>query len=179
MEKNELNDLSNFCNRITPVNWHVTTRVDQFVFWGPGTLNIFIRLLDHFIDGWFYAFKRGTMQFYPVSLYLHLGTRAVESFQKHGDYLVGESEIWLYPQGCGFFGDDLHATVVHELAHVAVDRWSAMKGKSREENKGSAKHGESFCRAFETLIQRVHRFGGKDRRYILDPLKTELHNYRR
>ncbi len=179
MDKTDLSDLSHFCNRITPVNWHVTTRADQFGFWGPGTLNVFIKVLDRFIDGWFYAFKSGTMQFNPVSLYSHLGTRAAESLRRYGDYLVGESEIWFYPQGCQFFGDDLYASAVHELAHVAVDRWSTMKRKSHEANRRPEKHGEFFCRAFETLIRRVRRFGGHDRRYILAPLKAELQNYRR
>lgn len=176
--KMNMNDLVSFCNRITPVNWHVATSPDQFVFQGPGTLNIFIRVLDHFIDGWFYAFKKGVMEFHPVSLYSHLGTHAVKSFKRYGDHLVAESEIWLYPQGCRFFGDDPCAAAVHELAHVAVDRWLALKGKSNMETKEIPQHGDVFCRAFETLMERVHQFGGQDKRHLLESMEMELQNYR-
>lgn len=173
-----MNNLISFCNRITPVNWHVATSPDHFVFQGPRTLNIFIKILDHFIDGWIYAFKRGDMKFHPVSLYSDYVPHAAESLQSHGEHLVAESEIWLYPQGCRFFGDDLYAAAVHELAHVAVDRWSNLRWKIHEETKKMPHHGEAFCRAFETLMDRVQRFGGHEQRHILESLKVELDNYR-
>lgn len=124
------------------------------------------------------------MRFYAVSLNSAQDIEALKSFYIYGEHLVAESEIWLYPEGCQFFGDDLFAAAVHELAHVAVDRWLAFKRRSYKgsENRPVIKeephHGELFCRAFENLIRRAKILGGKDRRYILDPLKFELDNYR-
>ena len=112
-----MKDLIGFCNRITPANWHVATDPKDYVFSGPGTLNILLRILDHFVDGWIYAFKKGSMRFYPVSRYRERSD-AKASFEKYGEYFVAESEIWFYPQGCKFFGDDSFAATVHELAHV-------------------------------------------------------------
>jgi hypothetical protein len=87
-----MKDLMGFCNKITPPNWHVTTRREQFTFRGPGTLNILVRIPDHFIDGWFYAFKKGSMNFYPVSLYTGQDSDALESLQIYGEHLVAESD---------------------------------------------------------------------------------------
>jgi hypothetical protein len=177
-----MKDLIGFCNRITPVNWHVATHPQKYVFMGPGTLNIFFRILDHFVDGWIYAFKKGSMKFYPVSRYRDCSD-AKESFEKYGEHFVAESEIWLYPQGCKFFGDDSYAAMVHELAHVAVDRWVAFKAKAYRtlpEEKATEKrlhHGEEFCRAFETFIRRVDKFGGDDSKHILNSLRLELNSY--
>jgi hypothetical protein len=177
-------DLMGFCNRITPPNWHVATSRERFVFQGPVTLNILVQILDHFVDGWIYAFKKGRMRFFPVSLYSGQDLEAVKSLERCGEHLVAESEIWLYPEGCQFFGDDLYAAAVHELAHVAVDRWLAFKQKSyrRAEEEPltheEPHHGEVFCRAFEALIRRANALGGNDRRYILEPLKSELDKYR-
>lgn len=177
-----MKDLIGFCNRITPVNWHVATDPQHYVFSGPGTLNIFFRILDHFVDGWIYAFKKGSMRFYPVSRY---GERsdAKASFEKYGEHFVAESEIWFYPQGCQFFGDDAYAATVHELAHVAVDRWAAHGKKALEAgpenpaNKGGLHHGAAFCRAFDTFIRRVDKFGGDNFKHILDSLRLELNRY--
>jgi hypothetical protein len=179
-----MKDLMGFCNKITPRNWYVTTRREQFTFRGPGTLNILVRIPDHFIDGWFYAFKKGSMNFYPVSLYTGQDSDALESLQIYGEHLVAESEIWLYPEGCQFFGDDLYAAVVHELAHVAVDRWVAFRCKSYKEwderpaAKEESHHGKVFCKAFETLIMRANTLGGSDHQGIFEPLRFELNNYR-
>ena len=176
--------LLGFCNRITPPNWHVTAGRGRFVFQGPGTLNIHLRILDHFIDGWIYAFKKGSMSFYPVSLYSGQNIEALKSFHIYGEHLIAESEIWLYPEGCQFFGDDLFAAIVHELAHVAVDRWLAFKRRSPKASEQrlaieeEPHHGELFCRAFENLIRRAKMLGGEDHGCVLDQLKFELDNYR-
>ena len=177
-----MKDLIGFCNRITPVNWHVVTHPKKYVFLGPGTLNIFFRILDHFVEGWIYAFKKGSMRFYPVSRYKDRSA-AKESLEKYGEHFIAESEIWLFPQGCEFFGDDSYAAMVHELAHVAVDRWAAFKEKAYKtvpEEKATKRrlhHGEQFCRAFETFIRRVDKFGGEDSKHILNPLRLELTCY--
>ena len=175
--------LIGFCNRITPANWNVTEDPLGLVFHGPGTLNIFIRVLDHFIDGWFYAYKKGPMIFYPVSNYKEQHRDARRSLQKFGDHLVAESEIWVYPDGCRFFGDDLYSTTVHELAHVAVDRWLAFRDKAHRA-QGCVRrrnleihHGEAFCKAFEIFIQRVDRLNETSGK-INGFLKSELENYR-
>jgi hypothetical protein len=177
-----MKDLIGFCNRITPVNWHVSSDPKKYVFLGPGTLNIFFRILDHFVDGWIYAFKAGDMSFYPVSRYKDRSD-AKESLETYGEHFVAESEIWLYPQGCKFFGDDSFAAMVHELAHVAVDRWVAFRAKAYrpvakyKKIKNRIHHGALFCRAFETFIRRVEKFGGDDSRYILNSLQLELNGY--
>lgn len=178
-----MKELIAFCNRITPPNWHVTSDAPGPVFQGPGTLNIFVKLIDHFIDGWIYALKKGAMTFSPVSKYMDQYSEAGESFEEHGEHLVGESEIWLYPDGCGFFGDDLYAATVHELAHVAVDRLWAYKqkayrsaGKVQRPNP-ALYHGEVFCTAFEALILRVNRLNQTPER-IVQPLSLELDGYR-
>jgi hypothetical protein len=177
-----MKNLIDFCNKITPANWHVTAHPQKYVFTGPGTLNIFFRVLDHFVDGWIYALKKGSMKFYPVSQYKDC-SEAKRSLEKYGEHFVAESEIWLFPQGCKFFGDDSYAATVHELSHVAVDRWVAFKAKAYKkgfEDRPSKKrllHGEQFCRAFQMLIQRVEKFGGNESKHILNSLRFELNCY--
>lgn len=96
---------------------------------------------------------------------------------------MAESEIWVYPDGCRFFGDDLYAATVHELAHVAVDRWLAFRDKAyRAQGRVEGyhldvHHGEAFCRAFEILIQRVDRLNETAEK-VNRCLKSELENYR-
>ncbi|MBN2122807.1 MAG: hypothetical protein JW821_00815 [Deltaproteobacteria bacterium] len=182
VERETMEELIDFCNRITPARWNVTADPVGHVFHGPGTLNIFVYALDHFIDGWFYAFKKGSMSFQPVSSYRDRYGDARRSLQKHGEHLVGESEIWLYPDGCRFFGDNLFAATVHELAHVVVDRWLAFKGKAHRSpgfvsRQRGGLHDEVFCKAFEILIRRVDGLQ-EDWGEILLPLKRELENYR-
>jgi hypothetical protein len=178
-----VNKLFLFCNRITPSNWHIIDDPFDFFFQGPGTLNIVVRLIDHFIDGWIYALKRGSMRFRPLSHYKDHYASAGRSFEKHGDYLVGESEIWLYPDGCRFFGDDLYAVMVHELAHVAVDRWLAFRlGICRASSpaqvpRSELGHGDVFCKAYENLILRVDGLK-EDSGEIVSYMRSELKNYR-
>ena len=183
-EENALTtDLIAFCNRITPVNWHVTSDPDGLAFQGPGTLNILLRMIDHFVSGWFYGFKKGSMSFHSISDYEECYQEARKSINRYGNYLVGESEILIYPDGCAFFGDNLYTTAVHELAHVAVDRWLAFKQKSfrspsavDRSNRGQP-HDEVFCRAFEMLIQRVNRLG-ENSWPLIRSMKSELETYR-
>jgi len=178
-----IKDLIGFCNRITPPNWHVTSDLPGLVFQCPGTLNILVKPIDHFIDGWIYALKKGFMTFHPVSEYVDQYSEARQSFKKHGEHYVGESEIWLYPDGCGFFGDNLYAVTVHELAHVAVDRWWAYKQKAyrsacRVQRPNRALHHEEvFCKAFETLIRRVDRLS-ENPDALVQSLVSELACYR-
>jgi hypothetical protein len=183
-EEKALNkDLVAFCNRITPVNWHVTSDPHGLAFQGPGTLNILVRLTDYFVGGWFYAFKKGSMNFHSISDYEDGYEEARKSINRYGDYLVGESEILIYPDGCAFFGDNLYTTAVHELAHVAVDRWLAFKQKSFrspsavDRSKRGEPHDEVFCRAFERLIQRVDRLS-ENSRVLIQSMKSELDTYR-
>jgi hypothetical protein len=177
-----LRDLVAFCNRITPPNWHVTSDEPGLVFQGPGTLNILVKPMDHFIDGWIYAFKKGFMTFHPVSAYVDRYSEARLSFKKHGEHFVGESEIWLYPDGCGFFGDNLYAATVHELAHVAVDRWWAYKQKAYrwackvQRPNRVLHHGQVFCKAFETIIRRVDRLS-ENPGDLVQSLVSELAGY--
>ena len=181
--KISIKHLIRFCNIIAPPKWHVTSEEPGLVFLGPGTLNILVKTIDHFIDGWFYAFKKGFMTFHAVSEYMDQYTEARQSFKKHGEHLVGESVIWLYPDGCGFFGDNLYAATVHELAHVAVDRWWAYRQKvyrsacSVQRPNTALHHGEDFCKAFETLIQRVDRLS-ENPADLVQSLRSELACYR-
>jgi len=180
--KDSFSNLIDFCNTITPPNWHATTEVPGFVFGGPGTLNILMKPIDHFIDGWFYAFKKGFMSFHRVSEYLGQNDRARLSLKKYGDHLVGESEIWLYPDGCGFFGDNLYTATVHELAHVAVDRWCAYQQKAYRsacpvQRPGRPlHHGQVFCKAFEAIIRRVDCLW-ENPTPLVQPLRLELAAY--
>jgi len=177
-----LRDLVAFCNRITPPNWHVTSDEPGLVFQGPGTLNILVKSIDHFIDGWIYAFKKGFMTFHPVSEYVDRYSEARRSLKKHGEHFVGKSEIWLYPDGCGFFGDNLYAATVHELAHVAVDRWCAYQQKAYrlacavQRPQRSLYHGEAFCKAFDTMIRRVDHLW-ENQAPLVQSLRLELAAY--
>ena len=122
------------------------------------------------------------MRFYPISRYENRSD-AKETLEKYGEHFVAESEVWLYPQGCEFFGDDSYAAMVHELAHVAVDRWVAFKAKAYKAVpeyraiKRRIHHGELFCRAFETFIRRVDKFGEEGSKHILNSLQFELNCY--
>lgn len=179
-----MKDLIQFCNKVTPTNWHVTTDRRRFVFQGPGSLNIWVRIVDQFIDGWFYAFKKGHMKFYLVSHYADRHPNARKSYQQSGDYRVAESEIWLYPDGCRFFGDNLYAAALHELAHVAVDRCFAYTRKSHRHSgrtpaiTADQRHGKVFCRFFEALIARATTTRDIGCGGIHDALRSELNCYR-
>jgi hypothetical protein len=170
-----------FCNRITPSNWNVAIDPDGFQFKGPRMLNIMLVRLDHFVDGWCYALKKGRMEILPVSRYAANHAGASRALRLYGDHIVAKSEIWLYPEGCAFYGDNVFAAAVHEIAHVAVDRFRMRQGKTRPGNSylhPSEKdlHGPLFCRAFENLIRRTAA-NCRDRAEILASLHHELKRY--
>jgi hypothetical protein len=171
-----------FCNRITPSNWNTAVDPADFQFKGPRMLNIMLVRLDHFIDGWCYALKRGRMETSPVSHFAEIHQGAHRALEAYGDHIVARSEIWLYPEGCALYGDDVFAAAVHELAHVFVDRWRMRSEKSASFDQGfnplgEDLHGELFCRAFETLIHRTAvNFGNHNE--IHQRLRLELNRYR-
>lgn len=171
-----------FCNRITPDNWNVALDPDAFQFKGPRMLNIILVRLDHFIDGWCYALKKGRMETSPVSHYAQTHEGARRALELYGDHIVARSEIWLYPEGCGFYGDNVFAAAVHEMAHVAVDRSRMRSGTPGPVDAGLFPgrrdlHGEVFCRAFQTLIHRTEVDCGVCSE-ISVRLRQELNRYR-
>jgi len=177
-----MENVAAFCNRITPGTWNITVDPDEFVFKGPRMLNILLVRLTHFIDGWCYALKKGRMESAPVSHYAETHEGARRALELYGDHSVARSEIWLYPEGCAFYGDDVFAAAVHELAHVAVDRARMRSGKSAPVDAGLFPwrrdlHGEIFCRAFETLICRTEADSGASSE-IVARLRQELNRYR-
>jgi hypothetical protein len=171
-----------FCNRIIPGNWNVAAAADGFRFNGPCMLNIVLVRLDHFVDGWCYALKKGRMETAPVSRYAESHEGARRALRLYGDHTVARSEIWLYPEGCGFYGDNVFAAAIHEIAHVAVDRFRMRSGKPGPVDAGIDSfredlHGEVFCRALETLIHRTAVSIGQHTE-IIARLRLELNRYR-
>ncbi len=171
-----------FCNRITPANWNIAIDPGGFQFNFPRMLNIMLVRLDHLIDGWCYALKKGRMEISPVSQYANTHAEARRALDLYGEHMVARSEIWLYPEGCAFYGDDVFAAAVHEIAHVAVDRAYMRSRKTGPVDRVKSPfredlHGGDFCRAFEILIQRTAT-NCRDHIEIVPLLRRELHRYR-
>jgi hypothetical protein len=107
---------------------------------------------------------------------------AKKSLESFGDGTIGDNEIWLKEI---WLGVDV---LIHELAHVAVDRFQAFKQKTYkpqypfsyvmpllEENA----HGPSFQRAYRIMIKRAEKHLSlkslETIRPILNRMKSDFH----
>jgi hypothetical protein len=137
-------ELCQFANMITPKNWNVST--EHHGFKGEsGTLNIWLLFHDkgHYEDVWMLAESHSLIRFLDGAAF---------------------ADIWLYPlnQNHEGFVVSYKGTIIHELAHIAVDRYVAFKEKvyrpggamiarMTEENM----HGLTFQKALRLILVRA------------------------
>lgn len=173
------NEMIQFAKRIVPKNWNVTLNELDFKY-KPGILNLILRSMRQKhsgLDGRI-AEVHGPMSITKLSkeriIYKNFSSKFQEDrFLKieqalltHGDGNIAQQEIWIYPDaeepensGCTWKG-----TLIHELAHVAVNRYAVFKIKALrkeiclvdslqdlEENM----HGPYFLKAYEIMIDRA------------------------
>jgi hypothetical protein len=166
----EIQYVLDVANLITPSNWNLFVTPREWSY-KPGVLNI--RLWVHQYsedeewegpdtdsDDWI-GQKYGAQRYSRISLWAHSIAEANKSLESFGDGTIGDTEIWLKE---AWLGVDV---LIHELAHVAVDRFQAFKQKTYkpqypfsyvmpllEENA----HGPSFQRAYRIMINRAEKY---------------------
>ena len=154
--------LADAANLITPSSWNVfMDQKDER--WKPGTLNI--RLWIHEYNGdddpedeWI-GKVHGPQRYYRISFFAKMDTRAAKALRRFGDGVVACTEIWLREEWLGL------ETLIHELVHVAVQRYSARKkGAHKDPDLESAlceeedRHGPLFQLFYRTMINRAEMY---------------------
>jgi hypothetical protein len=162
----EHQSLVGVANLITPSSWNVFIEQKNRK-WKPGVLNIWLRI--HEYDGdddpgdeWI-GKVHGPQRYYRISFFAKMETRAGKALRRFGDGVVASTEIWLREEWLGL------ETLIHELAHVAVQRYSAWKkGAHRHPDLELAlcveedRHGPLFQRFYRTMIKRAERYVCKE-----------------
>jgi hypothetical protein len=162
----ERQGLVDVANLITPPSWNVF--IDQKdEKWKPGTLNIRLWIHEYNGDGdpedeWI-GKVHGPQRYYRISFFAKMETGAAKALRRFGDGVVASSEIWVREEWVGL------ETLIHELAHVAVQRYSAWKqGAHRHPDLESTscveedRHGPLFQRLYRTMINRAERYVCKE-----------------
>jgi hypothetical protein len=116
----------------------------------------------------------GPQRYYRISFFARMETRAAKALRNFGDGVVASTEIWLREEWLR------PETLIHELAHVAVQRYSAWKkGAHRHPDLELAlcieedRHGPLFQRVYRAMINRAERYLCKE----LAENRGELHIY--
>jgi len=161
-----------FVNEIVPANWNVLSMSEEPKSF-PAALNIYL---------WFPG--------------------GIEELEECGDTPMGEAEpIRYYNCMPGSKGMTIGittirvypiavilgwaATIIHELAHIAVARWESCKaGKSLRDKSGpysgiinqEPAHGGTFQRAYRTIIHRAERVYGTTP--YINLCKSDLEGYK-
>ena len=158
----ENQSLVDLANLITPSSWNVF--IDQKDRkWVPGVLNICLWI--HEYDGdddpddeWI-GKVHSPQRYYRISFFAKMDVRAAKALRRFGDGVVASSEIWLREEWLGL------EALIHELAHVAVQRYLALKkGAHRNPDLELAlcsekeMHGPLFQRFYRTMIKRAERY---------------------
>ena len=158
----EHQSLVDVANLITPSSWNVF--IDQKDRkWVPGVLNICLWI--HEYDGdddpddeWI-GKVHSPQRYYRISFFAKMDVRAAKALRRFGDGVVASSEIWLREEWLGL------EALIHELAHVAVQRYFAFKkGAHRNPDLELAlcsekeMHGPLFQRFYRTMIKRAERY---------------------
>ena len=158
----EHQSLVDVANLITPSSWNVF--IDQKDRkWVPGVLNICLWI--HEYDGdddpddeWI-GKVHSPQRYYRISFFAKMDVRAAKALRRFGDGVVASSEIWLREEWLGL------EALIHELAHVAVQRYLALKkGAHRNPDLELAlcsekeMHGPLFQRFYRTMIKRAERY---------------------
>ena len=162
----ELQYFLDVANLITPSSWNVF--VDQKDRkWEPGVLNIWLWIHeyngDEDTEDECIGQVHGPQRYYRISFYSKIDIQAAKALRRFGDGVVAFCEIRLSEEWLGL------ETLIHELAHVAVQRYSAWKeGAHRHPDLELAfcveedKHGPLFQRFYRTMIKRAERYVCKE-----------------
>lgn len=159
----EQEEIIEFANKITPSNWHICSGSPKDWKYEPGILNIILDIDDQDIeelydledeeDDIFVGQVWGKMRF------MHLKNFGIDRKGKIAMAHIVVRAAW----------GDLLGTIVHELAHVAVDRYAAFKTKTYKTGGlglGSYRdveedmHGPIFQKALWLIVKRaVKKYG--------------------
>lgn len=161
---NRENKLISFAKKFIPHSWNIcTSREDEIN--KPGTLNIdmFFERSSYYEDKHRLGEIHGPMTFYQG---------------------VGRCTLFLWPHDDDTFA--IESTLIHELAHVAVNRLLAWKLKQHKNGLVNAKtdldenpHGPTFQRVLEIMLSRMLRRVEENMAYeIASEIERDLEYYR-
>ncbi len=161
----EQEEIRQFADRITPKNWNIFIHPKDFKYI-PGILNIqlyFFDVIDDFDEHM--ATVHGPMRVCLISFFKDHYPEAAEAFQKYGEGSFASSLIGIHPTASW----DLEGTIIHELAHVAVDRLKVFQQKPMKKNLSFAfkypdedLHGQLFQRFYRILLNRTEKMFGQE-----------------
>ena len=169
LSKREKIDIQEFAEKITPTSWNICLNKNEYKP-RAGILNVYIdflggqRQLDA-EDEMLGPFKGRV----PWPIRMESNGRL---FIIHVELCV---DLIFYTNQGGnrkpVFEINQKEVIVHELAHVAVNRWqdwrfkthkACTSGKTRKYDQYTFGHGQAFLRAFELLIIRTEKQFGKN-----------------
>jgi hypothetical protein len=176
----EIQYLLDVANLITPPNWNVYVNPKDMK-WKSRTLNILllIHLFDDGVD-WgtetWIGQKHDPQSYYPISIWSKTNAEVRKIIDTDGDRKIALTEIWMKE-----FWLDVD-TLIHELAHVLVDRFLARKQKRYRpedtacmvDNTEVDHHGAFFQRAYRIMIKRAEKILSDEE---LEPNRAELAMY--
>jgi len=161
-------EVRQFADGITPKNWNIFIHPKDFKYIS-GILNIqlcFLNVVDDFDDlDEHMAAVHGPMRVCLISFFKDHYPEAAEAFQQYGDGSFASSLIKIHPTA----NWDLEGTIIHELAHVAADRFLVFQQKPIKKNLSFAfkdpdedPHGQLFQRFYRILLNRTAKVFGKE-----------------
>ena len=170
MEENfsdaEQEKIRQFANRITPKNWNIWINPKDCKYI-PGILSIYLCFHDDDTIDARMGSVHGSIQVYPISIFKEVNPEAAKALKKYGDGPFTQVTIEIYPVAV-FVG--LEDTIIHELAHVAVDRYATWQQKPVKKNLSFALekpedgiHGVLFQRFYRIMLHRTEKVFGKER----------------
>ena len=153
-----------FADRITPPSWNIRIPGSGAYVKVPGTLNILLIPSDRPADD-----NPNTLGAVP----------SLMTFCNN----VAETDLWLYPHVNK--DSNWQATLIHELAHVAVNRWASFKARAHRVDgsvnfwlANEAPHGPLFQEALSLMLTRVMRELGSELKLgVCLELEQELIDY--
>ena len=179
-EKYEMQILA-FAQKIVPKNWNVWIYKKNYKY-KPHILNILLRIIDGDINEEDPLGFECPMQFCKISFDKEIMPEAMEAFKKYGDFYIAKIDIGLEPPGIYW---DVWGTLVHELAHVAVERKKAWQQKAYEgigymvmRDIDEDLHGPLFQKAYKRMLIRAEKVLGK-KKIKLKSAWSELEMYKK
>lgn len=171
-----LDSLLDLANEITPLNWNVFYKFDDFIY-DPDVLNIYISIPTYKEcedleeeEGSVIAAVLDNIRRRPLSSVIPTSPKSEIALKEHGNIIINEIYMKIYNP---YSEDSLECSVVHELAHVAVS-WKRIQTEELEDSEPM--HGELFQEEYEKLIKIVGKKYGTER---TSEMRGELEGYQK
>ncbi len=174
-------DLCAYANKVIPPNWNIYTDPSEHRC-SPRALNIHVLLIDTTPLDWgrrqretgltMPAALTRAQRYNKISETSRCKTEITDECTSNGDGVFADTEIWIFPLVLQGENQDLFAALVHELAHVAVNRLLARKYRAFKSGHiqivNSAvmleerMHGPTYQRALRGFALRVEAAWGQE-----------------